>query len=192
MRIPSPFASAWFRYLAIVFGLLRYLAASKARALRIGQLLCSYFPFAFSPSSTSRPLFRWLFRLAMACTDLFSFRAIDGMSRPDASNVKSCASSAGVHGRPVGRGPSFILLSPSAPTRPAGGWPRGGTNRALFASTAEPFALFAGYDGKAAELGNRQSRRRPHGVTPGRLSYALDCPALRRDIVRIVSTLHDG
>ena len=53
-------------------------------------------------------------------------------------------------------------------------------------------ALFAGYDGKAAELGNRQSRRRPHGVTPGRLSYALDCPALRRDIVRIVSTLHDG
>src|SRR5260370_16777770 len=53
MRIPSPFTSAWFRYLAIIFGLLRYLAASKARALRIGQLLCSYFPFAFSPSSTA-------------------------------------------------------------------------------------------------------------------------------------------
>src|SRR5438445_13258018 len=103
MRIPSPFASAWFRYLAIIFGLLRYLAASKARALRIGQLLCSYFPFAFSPSSTSRPLFRWLFRL------------VDGLSRPDASNAKSCASSAGDHGRPVGRGPSFIWLSPSAP-----------------------------------------------------------------------------
>src|SRR5258706_12415057 len=47
----------------------------------------------------------------MACTDRFSFRAIDGLSRPDASNVKSCASSAGVHGRPVGRGPSFIWLS---------------------------------------------------------------------------------
>ena len=44
----------------------------------------------------------------------------------------------------------------------------------------------------AAELGNRQSRRRPHGVMPGRLFYALDCPALHRDIVRIVSTLHDG
>src|SRR5258705_13317588 len=134
MRIPSPFTSAWFRYLAIIFGLLRYLAASKARALRIGQLLCSYFPFAFSPSSTSRPLFRWLFRLVMACTDRFSFRAIDGLSRPDASNVKSCASSAGVHGRPVGRGPSFIWLSPSAPTLQAGDlarfrwrapWPRG-------------------------------------------------------------------
>src|SRR5258707_15774099 len=53
----------------------------------------------------------------MACTDRFSFRAIDGLSRPDASNVKSCASSAGVHGRPVGRGPRFIWLSPSA--RPA-------------------------------------------------------------------------
>src|SRR5213078_1440865 len=47
----------------------------------------------------------------MACTDRFSFRAIDGLSRPDASNAKSCASSAGVHGRPVGRGPSFIWLS---------------------------------------------------------------------------------
>src|SRR6266436_6254724 len=57
----------------------------------------------------------------MACTDRFSFRAIDGLSRPDASNVKSCASSAGVHGRPVGRGPSFIWLSPSAPALQAGG-----------------------------------------------------------------------
>src|SRR6266403_3610978 len=58
----------------------------------------------------------------MACTDRFSFRAIDGLSRPDASNVKSCASSAGVHGRPVGRGPSFIWLSPSAPLdQPADG-----------------------------------------------------------------------
>src|SRR6476646_3506355 len=56
----------------------------------------------------------------MACTDRFSFRAIDGLSRPDASNVKSCASSAGVQGRPVGRGPSFILLSLSAPTLPSG------------------------------------------------------------------------
>src|SRR4029453_269748 len=128
----------------------------------------------------------------MACTDRFSFRAIDSLSRPDASNAKSCASSAGVHGRPVGRGPSFIGFRLQPQPRPAGGWPRGGTNRALFASTAEPFALFAGYDGKAAELGNRQSRRRPHGVTPGRLSYALDCPALRRDIVRLGSTPNDG
>src|SRR5258708_38825706 len=131
MRIPSPFTSAWFRYLAIIFGLLRYLAASKARALRIGQLLCSYFPFAFSPSSTSRPLFRWLFRLVMACTDRFSFRAIDGLSRPDASNAKSCASSAGVHGRPVGRGPSFIWLSPSAPALQAGVWLRRRRERLL-------------------------------------------------------------
>src|SRR5258706_3142648 len=51
----------------------------------------------------------------MASTDRFSFRAIDGLSRPDASNVKSCASSAGVHGRPVGRGPSFISASSSSP-----------------------------------------------------------------------------
>src|SRR5258705_11867716 len=117
----------------------------------------------------------------MACTDRFSFRAIEGLCRPDASKVKSCASSAGVHGRPVGRGPSFILLSPSAPTRLAGGWPRGGTNRALFASAAESFALFAGYDGKAAELGNRQSRRRPHGVMPGRLFlYGLEEKAMKK------------
>src|SRR6266550_3035319 len=36
------------------------------------------------------------------------------------------------------------------------------------------------------QAGSRQSHERPSGVTPGRLSYALDCPALRRDIVRIV------
>jgi hypothetical protein len=51
----------------------------------------------------------------MACTDRFSFRAIDGLSRPDASNAKSCSSSAGVQGRPVGRGPSFISHPPSFP-----------------------------------------------------------------------------
>src|SRR5258706_8477158 len=50
----------------------------------------------------------------MAGTVRFSFRAINGLSMSDASNAKSCASSAGVHGRPLGRGPSFILLSPSA------------------------------------------------------------------------------
>jgi hypothetical protein len=71
-----------------------------------------YFPLAFSPSSTSR-LFRWLFRLVMACTLRCSFRAIKVMSIFDSSNAKSCASSAGVQGRPVGRGSSFIWLSPS-------------------------------------------------------------------------------
>jgi hypothetical protein len=40
------------------------------------------------------------------------------------------------------------------------------------------------------ETGSRV--RRPHGVMPGRLFYALDCSALRRDIVRIVRTIHDG
>jgi hypothetical protein len=54
------------------------------------------------------------------------------------------------------------------------------------------FALFVGYHGKAAELGTSNRVGRPHGVMPGRLSYALDCPALRGDIVRIVTTLHDG
>jgi hypothetical protein len=38
-----------------------------------------------------------------------------------ASNAKSCSSSAGVQGRPVGRGPSFIWLSLSAPALQAGG-----------------------------------------------------------------------
>ena len=66
--------------------------------------------------------------------------------------------------------------------------------RELFAAIEQFLAAMVaeGYTKEQAELGNRQSRRRPHGVTPGRLSYALDCPALRRDIVRIVSTLYDG
>ena len=66
--------------------------------------------------------------------------------------------------------------------------------RELFAAIEQFLAAMVaeGYTKEQAELGNRQSHRRPHGVTPGRLFYALDCPALWRDIVRIVSTLHDG
>jgi hypothetical protein len=50
-------------------------------------------------------------RLLMAVTVRFSFRAIKSLSIFDSSNAKSCASSWGVHGRPLGRGPSFISVS---------------------------------------------------------------------------------
>jgi|BarGraIncu00222A_1022003.scaffolds.fasta_scaffold30852_3 hypothetical protein len=53
-------------------------------------------------------------RVFMATTVLFSLRAIEDLSIFDSSNAKSCASSGGVHGRPLGRGPSFISLSLSA------------------------------------------------------------------------------
>jgi hypothetical protein len=59
-------------------------------------------------------------RVVMAMTVRFSFRAIKGLSIFDSSNAKSCASSWGVHGRPMGRGPSLIS-SPSA--RSCSGWP---------------------------------------------------------------------
>ena len=48
--------------------------------------------------------------------------------------------------------------------------------RRVFLATAEPFALVAGYYGKAAEPGNRQSRKRPHGVTPGAAFLCLRLP----------------
>jgi hypothetical protein len=54
--------------------------------------------------------FRFDFRLAIACTHRCSFRAIDGLSRPDANNAKSCASSAGVHGRLAGRAGNHLDL----------------------------------------------------------------------------------
>jgi hypothetical protein len=50
-------------------------------------------------------------RLLMAVTVRFSFRAIKSLSIFDSGNAKSCASSWGVHGRPLGRGPSFISVS---------------------------------------------------------------------------------
>src|SRR5258708_20940651 len=53
-------------------------------------------------------------RLRMAGTVRFNFRAIKALSIFESNSANSCASSAGVHGRPLGRGPSFILLSPSA------------------------------------------------------------------------------
>src|ERR1019366_2740850 len=53
-RTASPIASAWFRYLAIIFGLSRYSAASKKRALGICLSPRSYFPFTFSARSTER------------------------------------------------------------------------------------------------------------------------------------------
>jgi hypothetical protein len=71
-----------------------------------------HFPFAFSPSSTRRRLFRVRLRVRMANTVRFNFRAIKALSIFKSSNAKSCASSGGVHGRLAGRGPSFILLSP--------------------------------------------------------------------------------
>jgi hypothetical protein len=55
--------------LAIIFGLSRYLAASKARALRIGQLLCSYFPFAQLPEKSDDAII--ILRLAIELAEGF-------------------------------------------------------------------------------------------------------------------------
>jgi len=49
-------------------------------------------------------------RLRMAGTVRFNFRAIKALSIFESNSANSCVSSAGVHGRPLGRGPSFILL----------------------------------------------------------------------------------
>jgi hypothetical protein len=51
----------------------------------------------------------------MAPTVRFSFRAIKGLSIFDSSNAKSCASSSGVHGRLMGRGPSLIVWPSTLP-----------------------------------------------------------------------------
>jgi len=78
-----------------------------------------HFPFAFSPSSTRRRFFKMDRCLAIADTVRFNFRAIDGLSIFESSSARSCASSAGVHRRPVGRGPIIISPSPSARARQA-------------------------------------------------------------------------
>jgi hypothetical protein len=57
---------------------------------------------------------RILNRVLTAITVRFSFSAIEGLSIFVSSNARSCASSSGVHGRPLGRGPVFICPSPSA------------------------------------------------------------------------------
>jgi hypothetical protein len=54
-----------------------------------------------------------VFRELIALIVRFNFRAINIRSTFDSSNAISCASSSGVHGRPVGRGPN--LISPSSP-----------------------------------------------------------------------------
>src|SRR5882724_5258766 len=48
-KAESSVASASLRYFAIIFGLLRYLAASKAGPLAIGQPTSQLFPIAFDP-----------------------------------------------------------------------------------------------------------------------------------------------
>jgi hypothetical protein len=70
--------------------------------------------------STRRRLSKMTRRLAIADTVRFNFRAIEALSIFESSNARSCASSAGVHGWPAGRGPSLISLSPSARARPGG------------------------------------------------------------------------
>jgi hypothetical protein len=52
-------------------------------------------------------------RLLMAETVRFKFQAIKALSIFESSNIKSCASSAGVHAWLAGRGPSFISPWPS-------------------------------------------------------------------------------
>jgi hypothetical protein len=78
------------------------------------------FPLLPQPS-TGRCLFKMALRLRMAGTVRFNFRAIKAVSIFESSSANSCASAAGVHGWPLGRGPSFIWLSPSAPVLQAGG-----------------------------------------------------------------------
>jgi hypothetical protein len=71
-----------------------------------GQLrFMSHFVFALRTDSR---------RLLRAITVRFSFLAIKFLSVFGFSNVRSCASSSGVQGRPRGRGPSFISSSASA------------------------------------------------------------------------------
>jgi hypothetical protein len=66
-----------------------------------------------------RPL-RVYFLDSTALIVRFNFRATRALSIFKASNAKSCASSARVQGRPVGRGPSLIFPSPSAQIEQAG------------------------------------------------------------------------
>jgi hypothetical protein len=54
--------------------------------------------------------FRVLFRVHMADKVRFNLRAIKTFSIFEASSPKSSASSAGVHARPLGRGPSSFPL----------------------------------------------------------------------------------
>jgi hypothetical protein len=54
---------------------------------------------------------RTLFRLVIADTVRFNFRAIKTLSVFEASSAKSCASSAGVHRRPWGSGPFLIAFA---------------------------------------------------------------------------------
>jgi hypothetical protein len=62
-----------------------------------------------------------------------------------------------------------------------------------FSCDSGTFALFVGYDGKAAEPGKPAVAWDGRTEScPGGFLIALDCPALRGDIVRIVRTLHDG
>ena len=76
---------------------------SQIREMTAGKIMTykavvlDYFAFALR---TTR-------RVVMAPTVRFSFRAIKALSIFDSSNAKSCPSSSGVHGRPLGRGPSL-------------------------------------------------------------------------------------
>ena len=67
-----------------------------------------------------------------------------------------------------------------------------GVTGGFFLATSEPLRCSPVVMAKRRnwETGSRVGW--PHGVTPGRLSYALDYPALRGNIVRIVGTLHGG
>jgi hypothetical protein len=100
------------------------------------------FPFALRTFS----------RVVMATTVRFSFRAIEGLSIFEFSRAKSCASSAGVHGRPLGCGPSFISLSDCA--RPAGGW-----FRPFFCNGAAAVHKLLGGSAEARGLFRRRSCR---------------------------------
>jgi len=55
----------------------------------------AHFPFAFSPSSTGRRLFKMVRRLAIADTVRSNFGAMEAMSIFESVIAKSCASSAG-------------------------------------------------------------------------------------------------
>jgi hypothetical protein len=89
--------------------------------------VCSHHPAARGASSNKEagkmgfvshfvlPL-RTFSRVVMAMMVRFSFRAIEAVSIFEFSSAKSCASCSGVHGRPLGRGPSFIsALNPPTP-----------------------------------------------------------------------------
>ena len=105
---------------------------------------------------------------------------------PNAKRLRDCT---GAYVGQIGKAMVELgyLMEAEFGTKPAGSRPA-----RFFFATSEPLRCSSIM---MAKRRNRETGSRvggPHGVMPGRLSYALDYPALRGNIVRIVRTIHDG